>query len=256
VGKDIGPILEGWPYEQGKISVRKIRGREGRPKIQLRLDLGVLQMECEGRPDGEKPYGCDSLLTHFEQLLEQHRREHGTDRDFTIDEKHCGLLRSEAVQYYYRYLSEFVLEEYESVARDTARNLRVLDLCQEYAEEDSDRYLMEQHRPYIVMMNTRARAYLALRDNRPRLARRIVIEGLAKVREAFEGFGQDAQQKGSSEIAALEAMLKDIEEQIPVDPLRQLKRKLAKAVEEERYEDAARLRDAIRRALDTGAAGP
>ena len=46
VSKDIGSILDGWPHESGKISVRKIRGEEGRVKIQLRLDLGLLQMEA------------------------------------------------------------------------------------------------------------------------------------------------------------------------------------------------------------------
>jgi len=47
-------------------------------------------------------------------------------------------------------------------------------------------------------------------------------------------------------VATLKALLKDIEAKIPVDPLKQLQRDLAKAVQEERYEEAARLRDAIR----------
>jgi len=40
-------------------------------------------------------------------------------------------------------------------------------------------------------------------------------------------------------------MLGQIEAEIPPDPLQDLKRRLARAVEEERYEEAARLRDAI-----------
>ena len=87
--KDIGPILEGWPHEPGKISVRKIRGGDGRVKIQLRLDLGLLQMEAEGRPDGLRPYNCESMLGHFEKLLRRHRRSHETEKGFAIDEKHC-----------------------------------------------------------------------------------------------------------------------------------------------------------------------
>lgn len=246
--KDIGPILEGWPHEPGKISVRKIRGGDGRVKIQLRLDLGLLQMEAEGRPDGLRPYNCESMLGHFEKLLRRHRRSHETEKGFAIDEKHCELLRAEAVQYYYRYLSEFVLEDYEAVARDSGRNLRVLDFCAKYAEEESDRYIMEQYRPYILMMNTRARAHLALRDNRPRQARKIVGAALEKMRGFFDRFGQENLYDSSSEAAALEALLKDIEGKIPPDPLQQLNRQLASAVEEERYEDAARLRDAIHRA--------
>jgi len=255
VSKDIAPILRDWPHEPGKISVRKIRGGDGRVKIQLRLDLGLLQMEAEGRPDGQRPYKCESLLAYAEQLLARHRRSHGTDAGFTIDEKHCELLRSEAIQYYYRYLSEFVLEDYEAVARDTGRNLQVLDFCAKYAEEESDRYIMEQYRPYILMMNTRARAHLALRDNRPRQARKIVLEALTKMEGFFNRFGQEDLYDSSSEVAVLSALLKDIETKIPQDPLKRLKQELAEAVEEERYEDAARLRDAIHRATRLGPSG-
>ena len=246
MSKDIGPILAGWSYKPGEISVRKIRSRDGHIKIQLRLDLGLLQMATEGRPDGRRPYGCESLLEHFQKRLARHRRTRGTDEGFHVDEKHCDLLRSEAVQYYYRYLSGFVLEEYEAVRRDTARNLEVLDFCAKYAKEEPDRYLMEQYRPYIVMMNARARAHLALRDSRPRAARAVIRQALGQMRRFFSRFGHDQLYANSSEVATLEAMLKDIEKKIPIDPLKRLKRELAKAVEEERYEDAARLRDSMR----------
>ncbi|MCC6359381.1 MAG: hypothetical protein IT450_11615, partial [Phycisphaerales bacterium] len=45
---DLRNILEGWEYEPGKISVRKIIGQDGREKIQTRVDLGVLQFEVSG----------------------------------------------------------------------------------------------------------------------------------------------------------------------------------------------------------------
>jgi len=246
VSKDIGDILAGWHYKPGEVSVRKIRGQDGRIKIQLRLDLGLLQMETEGRPDGHKPHGCESLLEYFQKLLARHRRTHGTEEGFQVDEKQCDLLRSEAVQYYYRYLSGFVLEEYEAVRRDTTRNLEVLDFCAKYAKEDPDRYLMEQYRPYIVMMNARARAHLALRDSRPRAARADIRKALGQIRHFFSRFGQDQLYAESTEVATLKALLKEIESKIPTDPLKRLRRELAKAVQEERYEEAARLRDAIR----------
>jgi hypothetical protein len=249
VTKDIGPILEGWPHEPGQVSVRKIQGQDGQVKIQLRVDLGLLQMETEGRPDGECPHGCESLLAYHEKRLDRHRLRHGSDENFSIDEKQCELLRSEAVQYYYRYLSCFVLEEYESVARDTARNLRVLDFCSQYAAEESDRYIMEQYRPYVLMMNTRARARLALRDSRPRAARRVVRSSLERLTEFYQRFGAEEMFANSSEVAALQALDREIAAKIPEDPVKKLRRQLARAVEEERYEDAARLRDAIHQAV-------
>jgi hypothetical protein len=50
--KDLRLITTDWPYEPGQINVRKIRGVDNRIKIQMRLDLGLLQMEMTGRPDG------------------------------------------------------------------------------------------------------------------------------------------------------------------------------------------------------------
>src|SRR5881392_4355328 len=75
--KDIVPMLKGWDYEPGTINVRKINGIDGHPKIQMRLDLGLLQMELTGRPDGRHPHGCESLLEYFEGLLHEHKRRHG-----------------------------------------------------------------------------------------------------------------------------------------------------------------------------------
>jgi hypothetical protein len=47
---DQNTFLKDWPHENGNIKVRKITGVDGREKLQLRVDLGVLQMEMSGRP--------------------------------------------------------------------------------------------------------------------------------------------------------------------------------------------------------------
>jgi excinuclease UvrABC helicase subunit UvrB len=142
------------------------------------------------------------------------------------------------------------------VARDTGRNLRVLDLCNRFAREESDRFVMEQYRPYILMMNARSRAQLYLQDNRPRAARKAVAESLGKLRQFLARFGQEDAYGASSEVAVLESLLKEIEAKIPVDPVQQLKRQLTKALQEERYEEAARLRDAIAQAAGHEEAQP
>ena len=49
---DLNTLLNEWPHEPGAIKVRKILGLDGREKLQLRIDLGMLQMEMTGRPDG------------------------------------------------------------------------------------------------------------------------------------------------------------------------------------------------------------
>src|SRR5579875_2926738 len=88
--KDISPVLNDWEYEPGTINVRKVPGLDGRPKLQMRLDLGLLQMEVTGRPDGRRPHGYESLLDYYEHLLEQHRQKAGKDAGFELTEEQCA----------------------------------------------------------------------------------------------------------------------------------------------------------------------
>src|ERR1700712_4965594 len=123
--KDISAVLKGWDYEAGTINVRKVAGNDGQAKLQMRLDLGLLQMELTGRPDGRKPHGHESLLEYYEAKLGDHRERNGNDLGFQLSSEACQALREEAVMFYHRYLSLFVLEDFAGVVRDTGRNLRV-----------------------------------------------------------------------------------------------------------------------------------
>src|SRR3954463_5284907 len=183
--KDITPVLKGWDYESGTINVRKVTGADGLPKLQMRLDLGLLQMEMTGRPDGHKPHGFESLLEFYENKLSDHRRRNGVELGFHLDSDQCQSLREEAVMYYHRYLSLFVLEDFPGVVRDTARNLRVLDLCGKYAEEEQDRLVLEQYRPYITMMNARAQASIQVQGKEFDAAIKTVEAGLARIQEFY-----------------------------------------------------------------------
>jgi hypothetical protein len=243
--KDITPVLKGWDYESGTINVRKINGIDGTPKLQMRLDLGLLQMEMNGRPDGAKPHGFESLLDYFEAQLAEHKKTNGSDLGFHLSSEQCQSLREESLMYYQRYLSLFVLEEFAGVVRDTSRNLRLLDLCSRFAMEEQDKLVLEQYRPYITMMNARASAYLQLKSGRPAEALRTVEAGLKSIREFFERFGQEEAYGRSNEVRVLKRFAREIRRKLPVNPMDRLQRKLEKAVKKEAYEEAARLRDKI-----------
>ena len=54
--RDLDDVIQGWPYdpEPGETWPRGPRPR--RPDgVQMRIELGVLQLEVAGRPDGHKP---------------------------------------------------------------------------------------------------------------------------------------------------------------------------------------------------------
>jgi len=243
---DIGDILDDWPYEPGQITARRIRGDDGRDKIQLRLDLGLLQMEVIGRPDGERPYGYESLLAYHQAQLKRYRDNDNED-DFKLDEQACERLRTEGLMYYHRYLAAFILEDYDIVEADTARSLAMMDLCGRHAAEESDRFVVEQYRPYVLMMQARARARLALADNRPKAALTAVQEAITDVTACYQRAGEGERADQSGELAVLRALASEIEARVPVDPVTKLRKQLAEALEEERYEDAATIRDQLER---------
>ena len=77
---DISHILSDWPFKPGEVTARRIVGADGQEKIQVRLDLGLLQMEASGRPDGQRPHGHESLLAYYEYLLQKHLDQPETRR--------------------------------------------------------------------------------------------------------------------------------------------------------------------------------
>lgn len=244
---DLRRILAGWDYEPNQITVRKITGDDGTIKIQMRLDLGLLQMEVQGRPDGLRPHGFESLLDFHENRINEHMNKNGTDLGLELTPEECQALREESVQYYHRYLAEFVLEDFAGVQRDTSRNLRVLDLCANYAREESDREVLEQYRPYLIMMNTRAEVHLALRKGSFKTALARVNAGLTAIKDVMTEASQrdgapDDRWEDATEVSILMALRSEIAARLPADPMQKLEDELQRAVDEERYEDAIVLR--------------
>src|SRR5665213_2713274 len=150
MSKDLALILSNWEYSANEVTVRRILGVDGREKIQMRLDLGVLQMEVEGRPDGRTPHGYESLLAYYEARVQRYADRHGGPDGFELNGDECNDLRQEAMQYYYRYLSSFHLGDYNAVIRDTGHNLSIFDLIKDFTTEESERLSLEQFRPYVI----------------------------------------------------------------------------------------------------------
>ncbi len=169
----------------------------------------------------------------------------GTELGFELSSEECSALRDESVQYYHRYLAEFVLEDFDGVEADTARNLRTLDLCRRFAREDADRQALERHRPYLIMMNTRARAHLALRRGAFKTALARVHAGLRLIHSCLASLDQEESFEELTEVGILQSLAAEIAARLPADPMQKLEKELQRALDEERYEDAAVLRDRL-----------
>ncbi len=253
---DLTSLLRDWPYEPGQINVRLIEGDDGEPKIQMRLDLGVLQLETSGRPDGQRPFGYESLLEYYEARLDESESDEGDDKPLALNEEDCRLLREEAVQYYHRYISLLVLGEYDAVVRDTMRNLRVLDLCKAHAEQEEDRDVLEQFRPYISMMKVRALASQMVADNEPKAALVIIDDGLEILRKQYEESGRAPEFEQASEVQLLRGMRDELTTKLPAGQKAELHERLRRAIEAENYELAAILRDELKLMKDEKGEAP
>ncbi len=252
---DISAALRGWDFSPGQVNVRLIRGNDGKPKLQLRLDLGLLQMELNGRPDGKRPHRSRTELDFQVRKLHRHVTRRGSDAGFSLASSDCQALREESAMFYHRYLSLFVLEQYEPVIRDTQHNLDVLDICAKYGRNDYDRMCLEQYRPYIIMMQTRAKACEALRQGFVKTSMAYLRGGLKRIARLVPREDRRKALRSSSEAEILVDMLRQIRVQLPADPKIVLRKKLRAAISEERYEEAAALRDQLMAMESTSANG-
>lgn len=265
MNNDLTELLKDWPYEPGHIIARLVQAADGEEVLQLRVDLGILQMKLDGRPDGERPNGFESYLEQFEDQADAHMPD-PEDGPLAEEEpalgrpgerppirflgpEDCRLLRDEAVQYYHRYVGLLAVEDFDRVVRDTTRNLRLLDFCAAHAQAEPDRVALEQFRPYVTMIRARAMAGKALRDNEPRAALVAIDEGLDALRRIYDEHSPE-QFEASGEVRALRAMRDALLPKLPVSQTSELRARLAKAIADENYELAAILRDEIRQIKD------
>lgn len=251
MSKDITSVLAGWDHEHDEAQVRIVPGDDGRDKLQMRIELGLLQMELDGRPDGQRPRGAESLL----EFHEAEAQSLGPDEDaYRLDAGECADLMREGLQYYQRYLALFHLERYDLVARDTARNLRLFAFVNKHAERARDKVLFDQYRPYVIMMNSRALGLGALARNDHVKALGHIDEGIKKIRSFLREYEQAGEEDKCRELTFLRRWRKDVKRDRTLGPVDRLQEQLGVAVAEERYEEAARLRDQIHR-LRAGVAG-
>src|SRR5438046_4979771 len=148
-------------------------------------------MELTGRPDGVRPHGCESLLT-YHQLRVARAEARGETCELTAEQ--CAELQQEGIQYYHRYLSLFQINDFHCVVRDTQRNLELFDFVDAHTERDELSWNLQQFRPYVLMMNTRAKASIFLGQGR-------FPEVIVEIRRGREAIGEFFQQSHFPELA-------------------------------------------------------
>lgn len=242
---DIKHILKSWSYNpEEDITVRLIDGEDGTGKVQMRIDVGLIQVELDGNPAGENVEGFESWLEYYENNKKIYESSK-VDDYFSLSSEDCKKLRREGIQYYYRYLSLMKLEDFKRVVRDTERNLRLFAFVKKFATKEMDRWALDQFRPYVIMINTRALAALVIRENTASYREKAIElcdEGIGRIIAFYKEYGISSEIDNSLELSILRALKSEFLRASPET----LEEKLQNAIREERFEDAALIRDKIK----------
>ena len=238
--KNIDRLLNEWPFDPDKLAVRLIDGRDNREIIQMRIDMGVLQLETEGRPDGSSPSGHPTYLDYLISLS-------GTDsEEFELDEDQCSEIDREFVQFYHRRVCWLTLREFDRAVRDADHTLALMDFCMDHSTDDQWTMSHEQYRPFVLFHRTQAAALSELDEtvsDGPTRAIHHINEGLSRFREFFSRYDAEDQIDEDELVQRLVELRESLREQFEVG--RTLHEQLTDAIDTEEYELAAKIRDEL-----------
>jgi hypothetical protein len=244
---NIDQLLRDWPYEPGGVLARVAQGDDGRDVVQMRIEMGLLQMEVTGRPDGQRPEG---FPTYYDYLLAQRQREGET---FVLGDRECAEIDREFVQFYHRRICWLAQRNYRRAAEDADHTLALMDFSSAHAPDEQWAIAHEQYRPFVLFHRTQAVALAALDGDQPDRALDEVTEGLRLLRTVFVKYDAADRFEDHELIRRLIELKTQLREHYRIGP--SLAEQLADAVASEQYELAARLRDEIRRRDQKGASG-
>ncbi len=237
--RDIDSLLRKWDFRPGEVNARLLKTRTGREVLQMRIDMGVVQMETDLRPDGQRPNGAE---TYYDYLVGEVIREGG---GFRLTKEQCSEADREFVQFYQRRLCWLSLREYRRAARDADHSLAFMDFVREHAPDEEWALSHEQYRPFVLFHRVQAGALAALQDDGPEMAIGEINSGLARFRDLFARYDAVEQYADDELVKRLEEMRESVRQRYDVG--RTLDERLVEAVKSEDYELAAQIRDQIRR---------
>lgn len=237
--RHIDAILRDWPFEAGEVTARLVRGGDGREVLQMRIDMGVLQLEVENRPDGARPGGAE---TYFDYLVGVAVHE---GDNFVLSDEQCAEADREFVQFYQRRICWLALREFRRAIRDADHSLAFMDFVRKYSPSDQWTNSHEQYRPFILFHRTQAAALAELEDNGPEAAIEEIQKGLARIRELYVAIEAEEQYDEDELVVRLDQLRESLRDHYHIG--KTLNEQLAEAVAKEQYELAAKLRDEIAR---------
>ena len=236
-GKHIDHVLRKWPYDPTAVTVRICQGADGRNVLQMRLDLGILQLETEGRPDGSQPHGCES---YFDYLI---GRAVAEGDGFKLSDQQCAEVDREFVQFYHRRVCWLKLQRFRQAMEDANHTLLLMDFCLRHSPDEQWTLSHEQYRPFVLFHRIQASALAELEEQGPETAVHEVNRGLQRMEQLFRQQALETCFEDDELVQRLIQLRESLRQEYGVG--RTLQERLADAVAAEEYELAAKIRDEL-----------
>ena len=236
--RNISDILQDWDYDSQSIRARIVAGQDGEADVlQMRVEMGIIQMAVDGRPDGIRPEG---FATYLDYLLQE---EISQGNEWDLNDEQCMEVDREFMQFYQRRISWLSIKEYQQVVRDADHTLALMDFCKRHSPDDGWTIVHEQYRPFVLFHRTQAAAYHQLNESTPQAAIECINDGLNTIRSIFES--HDLEEHFDED--ELVSQLRDIRESLRDEYSfgKTLHEQLADAIASEQYERAAEIRDQL-----------
>lgn len=253
MAQDLESIVGEWAFDPVDESrnVRKVEGDDGREKLQVRIRNGLLQWQLDGRPDGARPHGFDSLLQYYRHLLQRHRVRRRRGRGFRLTRAQVDAAAEELLDYYQRRVALFLIGDFERARDDAIHNLEMMDFLHVYAPRLRAVREHERYRPFVIMDRARAEAALAIHRKEFRQSIEHLDRGANEIVQFYRGQHREDAIKNCEELKVLRTIKDRLRQEynIPLterEQLETLREQLQSAIDEEDYERAATLRDQIR----------
>jgi hypothetical protein len=235
--KDIDDLLSDWPYRPGEVVARQVQAADGRKVLQMRIDMGLLQLEVKNRPDGVRPHGSPTYFHYLQSLAKK------AGDGFEMTTEQCMEADREFVQFYHRRICWLALREFYSATRDADHTLAFMDFVKQYSPDEDWTISHEQYRPFVLFHRVQAAALRELEVKGAEAAIEEINRGLDRFRAVFEEYEAAEKFDDDELVQRLLELQESLREHYQVG--RTLDEQLADAVAAEQYELAAQLRDKI-----------
>jgi len=249
MGLDLDEVIADWNPPEDEVAARLITGRDGREQVQLRVDLGLLQMAADGRPDGGDYQGLPTALEYIQHEL-------AVGGQLRAEDWHALLRELEHFNFRRVGLTALVESAWQAGQQESAwthaeRTLRDVQHCLRALGLIDQQGLpgMETNpalRPTLLFQRTQLLVRLRASQKRHEEAIEELEAGIDALDQTLADAGVDPEQREQDPaIRYLRELSPKLRERFGVP--RTLREELADAIEREDFEKAATLRDALRR---------